>query len=80
MATIVNNPSNADTETGVGTGMILGIVVAILVIIAFIVFGGPYFRGNQPQTTNQQTPAVQVTLPVNGPAGSGAANGQPNGQ
>jgi hypothetical protein len=50
------------TESGVGTGMVLGIIVLLLVAIValFYVFGGPArFMGSAPSQANVNVPAQQ---------------------
>lgn len=75
MATIVNNPSDADTS---GTGVVVGIVIALLVLILFFVFGLPYLRNNQtpqaPSTGSPNSTDINVTVPPSS-SNSGSTGG-----
>jgi hypothetical protein len=67
--------SDAQTSSGMGTGLVLGILVVILAIIAVVVFGGGNFlrMGGTSSGTSINVPK-QVDVNVNG--GSGAQQGQ----
>lgn len=72
MPTVINNPTPVQTDSGVGTGLIVGIIVAIVLLgAAFWVFGRPMLYGGVPQNQdNSQTQAPtqdqQKQIDVNG--------------
>jgi len=60
------------TDSGVGTGLVLGILVILLVgvVALFFIFGGPRTAGNQPgpSNTNLNVPGQQAP-PAQQPSG-----------
>lgn len=70
MATIVNNPGNSDSSSGVG--FVIGIVLLIVALGVFFVYGLPALRGNtQPSGTNINVEVPSVPNPTSDASGGG---------
>lgn len=67
MATIVNNPGNGDS--GSGMGMIVAVIVLLAVVLLFFVYGLPAIRqAGSPQINVPSEIDVNVTTPDSQPA------------
>ena len=67
MATIVNNPP-ANTESGSGSGFLIGIILLIVFAVLFIFYGIPYFNnymggGQAPQINVPSKIDVNINQP-----------------
>lgn len=68
MTTVVNNPSPASGDGGMGMGMVIGIIVVILIVILLVIFGLPALRGggggtDVPAANAPTGGGVEITIP-----------------
>ncbi|MBV9462617.1 MAG: hypothetical protein JO317_00165 [Verrucomicrobiae bacterium] len=73
MATVVNNPGNGDT--GSGMGFIVGILVVVILGIVFFVYGLPALKNN----TSSAPTTTEHKIDVNVGGGSGSSSGSGSG-
>ena len=64
MATVINNPSNGESGSGIGT--ILGIVLLAIIAFLFLVYGLPMLRGGQSVTVPQVNIPSKIDVNVQG--------------
>jgi hypothetical protein len=70
MATVINNPNpgtqTSSTDTGPGTGFVVGLILVVLLIVLFFAFGRGAFRGDSTPSggTNINVPE-KVDVDVN---------------
>ncbi len=64
MATIINNPGEGSSDSGMGVGLVIGILLAILVVVLFIIYALPAIRNNNQE---QNSPSIEITLPPSEP-------------
>ncbi|MCC2631072.1 MAG: hypothetical protein K0S38_881 [Candidatus Paceibacter sp.] len=74
MATVINNPSQADSSTG--TGVVIGILAVILLAVLFLFFGLPYLRDRGTAQPSGPSASLNVELPTGGDTGGNAGGAQ----
>lgn len=67
MATVINNPNTADTDTGGWSVAIIILAIIVLGVLAFFAFGRGYLGGGAGTT--------QINIPAASPSGSGGVSG-----
>jgi hypothetical protein len=73
MATVINNPSQAESS---GTGVVIGVLVVVLLAILFLMFGLPYLSNRGTAQPSGASATLNVDLPTGGNTGGATGGAQ----
>ncbi len=64
MSTIINNPGDKNSDSGVGLGLLVGVIIAAFAVLLFFVYGIPGLNRTEPApTAEDSTTEIDIQLP-----------------